>query len=98
MEQGACSWQSSSLAAPPHGLRRHPEVFIGGEVPHLSEGDHRLFDAEALFGGPSIWYQISDTSSIKGTWSFQIPDESTHKLDLLDFERNQVLLLLAKTF
>ncbi len=75
-----------------------PDVLIGGEVRHASVGGRSLFEAEALFVGPSIWYKISDTSSIKASWSFQIPDESTHNLDLVNFERNQALLLLVKTF
>jgi len=76
----------------------YPDVLIGGEVRHLSGGEHSLFEQEALFVGPSIWYRLSDTASIKGAWSFQIPDESTHNLDLVNFERNQVLLLLVKSF
>ncbi len=75
-----------------------PDVLIGGEVRHASVGGRSLFEAEALFAGPSIWYKISDTSSIKAAWSFQIPDESTHNLDLVNFERNQALVLLVKTF
>ena len=74
------------------------DVLIGGEVRHASGGERSLFEAEALFAGPSLWYRISDTSSIKVSWSFQIPDESTHNLDLVNFERNQALILLVKTF
>ena len=44
-----------------------PDVLIGGEIRHLSEGDHSLFEAEALFVGPSIWYRISRLGFDKGS-------------------------------
>jgi hypothetical protein len=73
-----------------------PDLLIGGELRHLSFVEQGGESAEALFAGPSVYYRLSDTVSIKGAWSFQLPDESTGRLDLEHFERHQALLFLVK--
>ncbi len=75
-----------------------PDLFLGGEIRHLSRGEQDAFAANALFTGPSVYYKLSETLAIKGTWSFQVPDETTHRLDLVNYERYQALLLLVKSF
>jgi hypothetical protein len=35
---------------------------------------------------------------VKTAWSAQIPDESTGRLDPVNFERHQVLAIFAKSF
>ena len=43
--------------------------------------------------------QLRDvTDIVKVAWSIQIPDETTGALDLANYERHQVRLLLAKAF
>jgi hypothetical protein len=73
-----------------------PDLLIGGELRHLSFIEQGGESAEALFAGPSVYYRLTDTLSIKGAWSFQIPDESAGRLDLTHFERHQALLFLVK--
>lgn len=73
-----------------------PDLLIGGELRHLSFVEQRGESGEALFAGPSVYYRLTDTLSIKGAWSFQILDESTGRLDLDHFERHQALLFLVK--
>jgi hypothetical protein len=75
-----------------------PDVLFGAEVRHLSAGEQEVFSAQALFVGPSLYYRLTDTFAIKGTLSIQIPDETTHRLDLVNFERYEALLLLVKSF
>jgi hypothetical protein len=71
-----------------------PTVFLGFEVRQLMTNDEGLFSGRALFVGPSLFMQLSDTFSLKTAWSVQLPD-SAH-LDLVNFERHQVRLLLVK--
>ncbi len=73
-----------------------PDLLIGGELRHLSFVEQGGGSAEALYAGPSIYYRLSDTVSIKGAWSFQIPDESTGRPDPTHFERHQALLFFVK--
>jgi hypothetical protein len=65
------------------------------EVRHLTNNQAGFFTGHALFVGPSLFVRVSDTISIKAAWSIQIPDESTGCLDLVNYERHQVLLLLT---
>jgi hypothetical protein len=78
-----------------------PDVFVGAEARHLSGSgvDQKgLFAAHGLFVGPSVYFKLSDTMTLKAAWSFQVVDETTHHADLTNFERNQVLFQLVKDF
>jgi hypothetical protein len=78
-----------------------PEVYLGAEIRHLS-GDsftqQDLFAAHGLYIGPSAYFKIPDNASLKFAWSVQVPDETTGRLNLRDFERHQVLVQLVKSF
>jgi hypothetical protein len=78
-----------------------PEVFLGAEIRHLS-GDsftqQGLFAAHGLYIGPSAYFKLSSTESLKFAWSVQIPDETTGRLDLRDFEHHQLLVQFVKSF
>jgi hypothetical protein len=74
------------------------DLTVGAEIRHLSTGQRGLFEAEAVFAGPSVYYRFSENFSVKFAWSEQIPDESTGRLDTVNFERHQALLLLVKSF
>lgn len=75
-----------------------PDVLFGAEIRHLSTGENGPFAAHGLFVGPSIYYKLSKDFAIKAAWSEQIPDETTHRLDLVNFERHQARLVLVKGF
>jgi hypothetical protein len=78
-----------------------PEVFLGAEIRHLS-GDSfpqpGLFAAHGLYAGPSAYFKLSDTASVKFAWSVQVPDETTGRLDLREFEHHQLLIQFVKSF
>jgi len=71
------------------------DILVGAEVRHLSGGQQGLFEAEALYVGPSVYYRFADDWSVKFAWSEQIPSE-TGRTDLVNFEKHQALLLLVK--
>lgn len=75
-----------------------PSLLFGAEIRHLSAGAQGLFSAQALFAGPSVYYKLTDTVAIKAALSIQVPDETTHRLDLVSFERYEALLQLVKGF
>jgi hypothetical protein len=78
-----------------------PEVFLGAEIRHLS-GDsftqQGLFAAHGLYIGPSAYFKLSDKATLKFAWSAQVPDETTGRLDLRDFERHQLLAQFVMSF
>jgi hypothetical protein len=41
---------------------------------------------------------MSESTVIKAAWSIQVPDETGGSVDLVNYERHQVLLLLVKNF
>jgi|FEC22Drversion2_1045045.scaffolds.fasta_scaffold01253_4 hypothetical protein len=96
----AGAWQQEApleaSAAVAHAIA--PGIFLGGEVRHLSHNHNGLFSGHALFVGPSLFVKMSETMAVKAAWSIQIPDETTGGLDLANYERHQVLLLLVKGF
>lgn len=73
-------------------------VFIGGEIRHLTQNQHGFFSRHALFAGPSIYVKLWENASVKLAWSAQIPDETTGKMDLVNYERHQLRLQLATDF
>jgi hypothetical protein len=72
-----------------------PMVFLGFEVRQLMTNDEGLFSGRALFAGPSLFMQVTETLALKTAWTVQLP-EGAHGLDLTNFERHQVRLLLVK--
>jgi hypothetical protein len=75
-----------------------PDVFVGAEIRHLNRDRQGLFAAHGLYVGPSVFVKLSETMTFKVAWSAQIADETTHRFDLSDFERHQVLIQLVKSF
>src|SRR5260221_4267755 len=73
-------------------------VFLGAEIRHVTRNRDGFFTGHALFIGPSVFVKLSDDISFKVAWSAQIPDETTGRLDLVNFERHQVLAVLVKGF
>jgi hypothetical protein len=85
------AWQQENplevSAAGAHAIGSN--VFLGAEIRHLTRNQDGFFTGHALFIGPSFFVKLSDTLTLKTTWSAQIPDETTGKLDLVNFERHQ---------
>ncbi len=75
-----------------------PEIFIGGEIRHLTQNQHGFFTEHALFVGPSIYVRLAENTNVKLAWSAQIPDETTQRVDLVDYERHQLRLQFAMGF
>jgi len=81
-------------AAISHAIARG--VFLGAEVRHLTHNHDGFFTGHALFAGPSLYVKVSETVAVKAAWSIQLPDETTGVVDLVNYERHQVLLVLVK--
>jgi hypothetical protein len=75
-----------------------PGLFLGAEVRHLTHNRDGFFTGHALFIGPSLFMKVSGSTAIKAAWSIQVPDETSGGVDLVNYERHQVLLLLVKNF
>jgi hypothetical protein len=75
-----------------------PNMLLGGEIRHLAVAENGSFKSQALFGGPSFYARLSNEVEAKIAWSMQLSDFSNHSLDLENFERNQIILLLSYTF
>ena len=75
-----------------------PSFFVGAEIRHDDRFQSGVATGHALYVGPSIFLKFSDAMSIKLTWSAQIVDPGASRLDLTNYERHQILLLLVKSF
>jgi hypothetical protein len=73
-------------------------VFLGAEIRHITRNQDGFFSGHALFVGPSLYAKVADDVSFKVGWSAQLPDETTGRLDLVNFERHQVIAVLTKSF
>ena len=73
-------------------------VFIGGEIRHLTQNQTAFFSEHALFIGPSIYFKLAENTNLKLAWSAQIPDETTGRLDLVNYQRHQFRVQFAMGF
>jgi len=91
-------WQQDTpleaSAAVSHAIA--PGLFLGAEVRHLTHNRDGFFTGHALFIGPSLFVKMTESTVIKAAWSIQVPDETSGGVDLVNYERHQVLLLLVK--
>jgi hypothetical protein len=53
------------------------DIFIRGEIRHLTQDQHGFFSEHALFVGPSVYLKLWENANVKLAWSAQIPDETT---------------------
>ena len=74
------------------------KVFFGGEIRHLAGNQNGFLTGHGLFVGPSLHVKLSETLSFKVVWSAQIPDETSGRLDLVNYERHQVLAQFVMGF
>jgi hypothetical protein len=81
-----------------------PGLFVGGEARYLRKYEGiglEEFMGEALFVGPSAYFQLSECSRLTATWSLQAwgrSARSSSALDLVDFERHQARLVFGVNF
>lgn len=79
-------------------------VFVGGESHYLRGYDGiglNNFSGDALFVGPTAYWQVLENFAISASWSVQAAGGAVGvpgKLNLRDFERHQVRLRLEYTF
>jgi hypothetical protein len=81
-----------------------PGLLIGGEVRYLRKYEGIGFDdfaGQALFAGPTAYFQLSERSRLTIAWSPQVwgrPAASNAPLDLINFERHQARVIFGVNF
>jgi hypothetical protein len=101
---GAAEQESTIGAAIGVMARVLPGLFVGGEARYLRKYEGiglEEFAGQALFVGPTAYFQLSERSRLTVTWSLQAWGRSTRSssaLDLVDFERHQARLVFGVNF
>jgi hypothetical protein len=101
---GAAEQESTIGAAFGLMAQMRPGFFVGGEAHYLRKYDGiglEEFAGQALFVGPTAYFQLSERSRLTLAWSFQAwgrSARSTAALDLVDFERHQARLVFGVNF
>jgi hypothetical protein len=81
-----------------------PGFLIGGEARYQRKYEGialEEFAGQALFVGPTAYFQLSKSSRLTASWSFQAwgrSAESTAALDLVNFDRHQARLVFGVNF
>jgi hypothetical protein len=84
--------------------RLQPSILFGGEARHLRKYEGiglERFTGEALFVGPTAYFQLSERSRLTVAWSVQAwgrPGGSNASLDLANFERQQARVVFGVNF
>jgi hypothetical protein len=101
---GATEQESTIGAAFGVMARVLPGLFVGGEARYLRKYEGiglEEFTGQALFVGPTAYFQLSERSRLTATWSLQAWGRSARSgsaLDLVDFERHQARLVFGVNF
>jgi hypothetical protein len=101
---GAAEQESTIGAAFGVMARVLPGLFVGGEARYLRRYEGiglEEFTGQALFVGPTAYFQLSQRSRLTATWSLQAwgrSARSSSALDLVDFERHQARLVFGFNF
>jgi hypothetical protein len=81
-----------------------PGFLLGGEARYFRKYDGiglEELSGQALFVGPTAYFQLSERSRLTATWSVQAwgrPAGSNAALDLVNFERHQAKLVFGVNF
>jgi hypothetical protein len=84
--------------------RVRPNIFLGAEARYLRRYEGIGLDefaGQALFVGPTAYFQLSDRSRLTAAWSVQAwghAGGSSAALDLTNFERHQARLVFGVNF
>lgn len=101
---GAAEQESTIGAAFAVMAQMRPGFLVGGEARYLRKYEGialQEFNGEALFVGPTAYFQLSERSRLTLAWSFQAWGRSAGSsaaLDLVDFERHQARLIFGVNF
>ncbi len=101
---GAMERESTAGAALGLMAQLRPGFLLGGEARYLRryEGTGlEQFAGQALFVGPTAYFQLSKRSRLTASWSIQAwgrPEQSMARLDLVNFERHQARLVFGVNF
>ncbi len=104
-EVAGLSEKNSTIGAAFAGLVRvGPNVLLGGEMRYFRQYEGiglGEFAGQALFVGPTAYFQLSEKSRLTASWSMQAwgrPAGSGGNLDLVNFERHQARLVFGVNF
>lgn len=104
-EVAGVSEKSSTIGAAFAGMVRvRPNVLLGGELRYFRQYEGiglGEFAGQALFVGPTAYFQLSERSRLTMSWSMQAwgrPTGSSGNLDLVNFERHQARLVFGVNF
>lgn len=104
-EVAGASDRGSTIGAAIAGLVRvRPNVLLGGEMRYFRQYEGvglGEFSGQALFVGPTAYFQLSERSRLTMSWSMQAwgrPAGSGTNLDLANFERHQARLVFGINF
>jgi hypothetical protein len=101
---GAAEQESTIGASLGVMAQLRPGLFVGGEARYLRKYEGiglEEFMGEALFVGPTAYFQLSERSRLTATWSLQPwgrSARSSSALDLVNFERHQARLVFGVNF
>lgn len=101
---GAAEQESTIGAAFAVMAQLRPGFLLGGEARYLRKYEGiglEEFSGQALFIGPTAYFQLSERSRLTASWSFQAwgrPAGSAATLDLVNFERHQARLVFGLNF
>ena len=85
-------------------VRMRPGFLLGGEARYLRRYEGIGLEelaGQALFVGPTAYFQLTDRSRLTASWSAQVwgrPVGSNAAVDLVNFERHQARLIFGVNF
>lgn len=104
-EVSGLSEKSSIIGAAFAGMVRvRPDFLLGGEMRYFRQYEGiglGEFSGQALFVGPTAYFQLTEKSRLTLSWSMQAwgrPAGSSANLDLVNFERHQARLVFGVNF
>ena len=101
---GTAEQESTVGAAFGMMVQMRPGFLFGGEARYLRRYDGIGLEelaGQALFVGPTAYFQLTDRSRLTASWSAQVwgrPAGSNAALDLVNFERHQARLIFGVNF
>ena len=101
---GAAEQESTIGAAVGLMVQARPGFFVGGEARYLRQYEGiglQELAGQALFIGPTAYFQLSPRSRLTAAWSVQAwgrPAGSNAALDLVNFERHHARLIFGVNF
>jgi hypothetical protein len=104
MATGAAEQESTVGASVGLMAQIRPGILLGGEARYLRKYEGIGLDelaGQALYVGPTAYFQLSERSRLTAGWSFQAwgrPAGSNAALDLVNFERHQARLVFGVNF